>query len=78
MSHYEFEDTIPGFNETDAVPLSLLNFTRGVATTHDIAHLGRAVMLVASGLALWMRLSILLNGNMRPDALDRQVNESYT
>jgi hypothetical protein len=39
MSHYEFEDTIPGFNETDAVPLSLLNFTRGVATTHDIAHL---------------------------------------
>jgi hypothetical protein len=39
MNHYNFEDTIFGFNETETTPLSLLNFTRGVATTHDVAHL---------------------------------------
>jgi hypothetical protein len=39
MNHYNFEDTIFGFNETNTTPLSLLNFTRGVATTHDVAHL---------------------------------------
>jgi hypothetical protein len=39
MNHYNFEDRIFGFNETDTTPLSLLNFTRGVATTHDVAHL---------------------------------------
>ena len=39
MNLYNFEDTIFGFNETDTTPLSLLNFTRGVATTHDLAHL---------------------------------------
>jgi len=39
MNHYNFEDTIFGFNETDTTPLSLLNFTRGVATRHDVAHI---------------------------------------
>ena len=39
MNYCDGETNIPGFDETDSVPLSLLNFTRGVATKNDASHL---------------------------------------